>query len=143
MYEYIEFIICYGEGFTPDQVKEENRKQEVVFARQLIMYFCRMFNVGSLAAVGELMGNKDHATVGHAVKTIKTYLEVSKAKKAKIEYYEMLIRKVIHLKSKTDGFKDLLNPLEKEISELEQRCINLQLQIAFLKNKTAMEELNG
>jgi hypothetical protein len=143
MYEYIEFIICYGEGITPDQVKEETRKKEVVFARQLIMYFCMKFKVGTQAAVGEMLGNKDHATVLHAIKSINNYMDTDKAKKGKIEYYEMLIRKVIHLKTKTDNLKDLLKPLEKEISELEQRCINLTLQLAFVRSKAAIAEVNG
>lgn len=141
MYEYIEFIICYGEGITPAQVKEETRKKEVVFARQLIMYFCVLFKVGSYAYIADIFGGKDHATVSHSIKAINNYIDTDKRKKGKIEYYDMLIRKVIHLKTKTDDLKDLLKPLEKEISDLEQRCINLTLQLAFLKKKAVLGDV--
>lgn len=139
MYEYIEFIICYGQTISTDQVKQETRKEEIVYARQLIMYFCVMFKVGSYVFIGNLVGGKDHATVSHALKTIENYCDTDKIKKAKIDYYESLIRKVIKLTEKTENLKDVLKPLEEEISLLEQRCINLTIQLAFLRTKTLAE----
>jgi len=141
MYEYIEFIICYGQGIKPEEMKEETRKEEVVYVRQLIMYFCRKYNIGSLRAIGEMTAGKDHATVSHSVKTINNYIDTDKVKKVQIEYYDMLLGKVLTLAKQKDDLKELMKPLEKEISELEQRCINLTLQLAFLRKKTTLGEV--
>ena len=140
MYEYIEFIICYGEGITPDEVKIKTRKAEIVFARQLIMYFSMKFKVGTQGFIGNLTGGKDHATVIHSIKTINNYIETDKKKRFKIEYYEKLLGKVLDLElaSKTSDIKRVLKPLEKQISDLESRCINLSLQLTFLKKQTAI-----
>ena len=132
MFEYIKFINCYGEGFTPQMIREETRKSEVVYTRQLIMYFGRKYKVGSLYFIGDLLG-QDHATVSHAVKTINNYLDTDKAKKAKIEYYDKIIERVIVLNKKGEDIKAIIDPIEKQISELEARCINLTLQLSFLK----------
>ena len=134
MFEYIEFIICYGEGVSPEDVKREDRAKELVFARHLIMYFSVILGVGSYAMIGELMG-KDHATISHALKAIANYIGTDKSVKAKIGYYDKLLRKVVKLTAKTDDLRGVLKPLEEQISELEQRCINLSLQVAFLKTK--------
>lgn len=137
MYDYIEFIICYGEGVTPADVKGETRKGEIVFARQLIMYFSVQNKVGTYAFIAECLGGMDHATVNHSLKVIKNYITTDKAKKSKIDYYTQLLGKVIILATKKDQLIDLLKPLEEEISALEARCINLNIQVAFLKQKTA------
>lgn len=138
MYEYIEFIICYGEGITPAQVKEKTREERILYTRQLIMYFCRLFKVGSLSQVGSHFDGengqlKDHATVIHACKVIENYIDTDKIKRAKIEYYCKIINQVISLSKKGEDIKKIIEPIEKQISELEARCINLTLQLAFIK----------
>lgn len=135
IFDYIVFIICYGEGFKPEEVMIETRKAEVVFARQMIMYFSVSFKAGTLAWIGERTGGKDHATVLHSVKAINNYIDTDSRKRAKISYYRALIEKVIRLSKKTVDLKAAMEPLEKEISALEQRCINLTLQVSFLKEK--------
>lgn len=135
IYDYIEFIICYGEALKPEEIKLETRKGEIVYARQLIMYFSVLFKAGTYGFIGEKLGGKDHATVNHALKTINNYIHTDKIRRAKIEYYKKLIEKVLLLSQKTVDLKAAMEPLEKEISALEQRCINLTLQIGFLKEK--------
>ena len=135
MYDWIEFIICHGEGLTPEIVKQETRKGEIVYARQLIMYFSVLNDVGTYKWIGEQLGGKDHATIIHAVKVINNYRDTDKTKKAKIDYYEKMIDKIKGLNKQGELVKTLVRPLEKEISELEARCINLTLQIAFVKTK--------
>lgn len=135
IYDYIEFIICYGEALKPEEIKVETRKGEIVYARQLIMYFSVLFKAGSYSSIGEKLGGKDHATVNHAIKAINNFIDTDKNRRSRIEYYKKLIEKVLFLSKKTVDLKAAMEPLEKEISALEQRCINLTVQVAFLKEK--------
>lgn len=140
MFEWIEFVCCFGEGITLEKVKTHTRKGEVVFTRQLIFYFSRMYQVGSLENIACRYG-WDHATVVHSVKTINNYLRTDKHKTAKIDYYNSLIKKLKDLLPNVDKIANIIDPISKQISELEARSINLGLQIAFLKQE--IEKLNS
>jgi len=48
----------------------KTRLREIVYARQMGMYFARELTTNSLAEIGREFGGKDHATVLHGVKTI-------------------------------------------------------------------------
>ena len=45
---------------------------EIAEARQLSMYLCRDMMGTSLSNIGLYFGGRDHTTVMHAIKTIKT-----------------------------------------------------------------------
>ena len=45
-----------------------------------------------------------------------------------------MINKLKDLNKQTNQVKSIVAPLSPEISELEQRCINLTLQVAFMKS---------
>lgn len=135
MFDYIEFVICYGEGFTPNMIREKTRKSEIVYTRQLIMYFCKKYNVDSYKTIASEYG-QDHATMSHAIKTIENYIDTDKLKKTKIEYYHKIIEQVVKLSKKGEDIKKMIAPLEKQISEMETRCINLTLQLSFIRKKT-------
>jgi chromosomal replication initiator protein len=49
-----------------------------VQARQLAMYFSKRMTKASLASIGSQIGNRDHATVLHACKTVDNMLETDK-----------------------------------------------------------------
>ncbi len=76
--EYIQKVICDYTGQPLDQVQSRSRKREIVQARQLIMYYCKKLTSSSLAIIGAKCGNKDHATVLHACKTVETLLTSDK-----------------------------------------------------------------
>jgi hypothetical protein len=135
MFDWIEFIVCFGEGLSPEEINIRKRDGELVYARQLIFYFARKYRCGSLSWVGDKYG-LDHATINHSVKTIKNYIDTDKLKRARIEYYDSIINKVKQIAPKHKELESLIAPIEKQISELEQRCINLALQLAFLKNES-------
>lgn len=135
MFEYIEFIICFGEGITTEQVKQVTRKSEIVFARQLIIYFAVKYKTGTYATVGSLVGGKDHSTVCHSLEIINNYIETDKAKRAKIEYYDDLIGKVLGLAKKTDDLKDIFRPLEQEVSELTKKIEELRAVLEPLEEE--------
>lgn len=76
--EYIQKIVCDYMGQTLENVQSRVRKREIVQTRQLIMYFSKKYTHASLAIIGTKCGNKDHATVLHACKTIESLSHADK-----------------------------------------------------------------
>ena len=71
----INLIIARRCGVTVQQLEGRSRKQPIATARQLAMHFIRDKNPTlSLASIGEMFG-RDHATVIHAIKTVKNLEE--------------------------------------------------------------------
>ena len=56
----------------------KNRKRHVVQARQLAMFFGKKFTKASLANIGSQIGDRDHATVLHACKTVDNLVTTDK-----------------------------------------------------------------
>ncbi len=65
-------------GFTISELSERSRKPELVLARQLAHFKAFKLTKSSLTDIGKAIGNKDHATVLHSIKTIQNYLDVDK-----------------------------------------------------------------
>jgi chromosomal replication initiator protein len=76
--EYIQKVICEYFQLPLDVINSKTRKREVVQARQLAMFFSKKHTKSSLAHIGKQCGNKDHATVLHAVKAINNLAETDK-----------------------------------------------------------------
>lgn len=76
--EYIQKVVCDYLGHTVEAIQGRTRKREIVQARQLVMYFCKKYTNSSLAIIGSKCGNKDHATVLHACKTVDVALKTDK-----------------------------------------------------------------
>ena len=76
--EYIINIVCDYCNIPVEQLSLNTRKQQVVQARQIAMYLSKKYSNASLAAIGKMCGNKDHATVHHARKTVSDRLETDK-----------------------------------------------------------------
>jgi len=129
MYDTIIKIICEGEKIRFSDLLGENRKSEIVFTRQLIMYFARQMRIGSLTFIGEKFG-KDHATVLHSIKTIENYIEVDKEKGNLIKCYSDKINRVQRLYDLREEMNKLIVPLKQEVTLLEQRLINVNLVLA-------------
>lgn len=70
----IQKIVCAYFGISDDLVRAKTRKQEVVLARQLAMYFCKEFTNQSLKTIGLHFGGRDHSTVIHAIGTVENQL---------------------------------------------------------------------
>jgi len=71
--EIIKLASDYS-GIEPHEIHIKTRKEEVVIARQLAHYMAKKKTDLSLANIGKLIGNKDHATVLHSINTIENYL---------------------------------------------------------------------
>lgn len=70
---------------TEEAMSAKTRKREIVEARQVAMYFSREKTQSSLASIGIQIGNKDHATVLHACRTIENLIQTNKKFSLKIE----------------------------------------------------------
>ena len=73
-------------------LQTKSRKREIVQARQTAMYLAKKNTDISAAKIGMIIGNKDHATVLHACKTIKEQIEVNKTFKEEIEQLESSLK---------------------------------------------------
>lgn len=69
--DYIQKVVCDTLDLPVEAIQQTSRKREIVQARQLSMYFAKKITKSSLAVIGMQCGNKDHATVLHACKTIE------------------------------------------------------------------------
>ena len=69
--DYIQKVVCDSLNLPVENIQMTSRKREIVQARQLSMYFAKKITKSSLAVIGMQCGNKDHATVLHACKTIE------------------------------------------------------------------------
>ncbi|MFT4011471.1 MAG: chromosomal replication initiator protein DnaA [Nocardioidaceae bacterium] len=61
-------------GLTIDDVCGANRSRALVTARQIAMYLCRELTQMSLPQIGKQFGGRDHTTVMHADKKIRTQM---------------------------------------------------------------------
>ena len=57
-----------------DDLCGQSRTHVLVTARQIAMYLCRELTDLSLPKIGQLFGGRDHTTVMHAERKIKTLL---------------------------------------------------------------------
>jgi chromosomal replication initiator protein len=76
--EYISKVVCDYFNMTVDALQTKTRKREIVQARQITMYFSKSLTKYSLASIGAQIGNKDHATVLHACKTVNNLKDTDK-----------------------------------------------------------------
>ncbi|GCD78754.1 chromosomal replication initiator protein DnaA [Schleiferia thermophila] len=83
--DYIQKVVCDYFDLPIELIKSKTRKREVVQARQLSMYFAKMLTKHSLASIGAQCGNKDHATVLHACKTVTNLMDTDKKFKGYVD----------------------------------------------------------
>lgn len=83
--DYIQKVVCDYFDMPIDLLKSKTRKREIVQARQLAMYFSKQLTKNSLASIGAQCGNKDHATVLHACRTVNNLSETDKRFKTYVE----------------------------------------------------------
>jgi chromosomal replication initiator protein len=76
--EYISKVVCDYFNMPVDSLQTKTRKREIVQARQITMYFSKNLTKYSLASIGSQIGNKDHATVLHACKTVNNLKDTDK-----------------------------------------------------------------
>lgn len=88
----IQEAVCDYYGLEPHMLQSNSRKREVVQARQIAMYLARKYTRVSLSSIGEQIGNRDHATVLYAVKSIQNLVEVDKEVQYSVEAIESSLK---------------------------------------------------
>ncbi|MCR4964806.1 MAG: chromosomal replication initiator protein DnaA [Bacteroidales bacterium] len=83
--EYIQKIVGDYYNISVETINAKTRKSEIVLARQLCMYFAKKYTKLPLSTIGTYCGNKDHATVLHACKTIANLYDTDKKMRASID----------------------------------------------------------
>ncbi len=90
--DFIQKIVCDYFGIPVDQIHSKTRKREIVQARQIAMYFAKKMTKSSLAYIGLHCGNKDHATVLHACRTVKNLIDTDKKFRSYVDELECKIK---------------------------------------------------
>jgi chromosomal replication initiator protein len=84
--------VCKHFELDPAAIYTKSRKREVVQVRQVAMYLAKKHTDSSSSKIGQLIGNKDHATVLHACKIVKDQCEVDKNFRADLENIELSLK---------------------------------------------------
>lgn len=90
--DYIQKIVCDYFNIPLELINSKTRKREIVQARQLAMYFSKKHTKSSLANIGLHCGNKDHATVLHACRTVNNLVETDKQFRGFVEELDKKIK---------------------------------------------------
>lgn len=85
--------VCKHFELEPNSIHSKSRKREVVQVRQIAMYLAKKHTDASSSKIGQLIGNRDHATVLHACKIVKDQFEVDKSFRTEVEEIEAELRK--------------------------------------------------
>lgn len=85
--------VCNHFGVDTQTIYTKTRKREVVQARQVSMYLAKRLTELSTSKIGTMIGNKDHATVLHACKTVKAQYEVDKAFRVELDDIQNALKK--------------------------------------------------
>lgn len=89
--DYIQKVVCDYFNIHIDMLNSKTRKREIVQARQLSMFFSKKLTKFSLASIGTHCGNKDHATVLHACRTVNNLIDTDKQFKGYVDDLEKKI----------------------------------------------------
>jgi len=73
-------------------LQSKTRKRDIVQARQIAMFFAKKLTKNSLASIGKNIGQRDHATVLHACKTVQNLGSTDKQFKRFIEDLELKLQ---------------------------------------------------
>lgn len=117
----IQQIVCLGQWLPTETLQSKTRKREVVFARQLIMYFLVEHTKESWAQIAAHYG-KDHATAMHAYKTINNLIDTDRKIKAKIILYNFQIEALVNFEN---------NIVADKICEIKE-LLKMQIDGGFL-----------
>lgn len=89
--EYIQKVVCDYFSIPVSVMLSKTRKGNVVAARHISMFLSRKHTNNSLAVIGSKCGNKDHATVLHACKSVQNSYETDRRFRSDLDEIERLI----------------------------------------------------
>jgi chromosomal replication initiator protein len=90
--DYIQKVVCDYFKISVSEIFSTSRKRDIVQVRQTIMYFSKKYTELSLAIIGKRCGNKDHATVLHAIRIITNLISTDKEFRRHLEEIDKIIK---------------------------------------------------
>jgi len=90
--EQIRDLVCEHFSLSVDAISTRSRKREVVQARQIAMYLSKHHTKNSLSSIGDLIGQRDHATVLHACKIVTDLMEIDKSFRMSVKEIEQKLK---------------------------------------------------
>ncbi len=79
-------------GVESSSINTRSRKREIVLVRQVAMYLAKKYLDLSTSKIGQRIGNRDHATVLHACKTITNLAETDKQFRHELNQIEISLQ---------------------------------------------------
>ena len=76
--DYIQKVVSDYFQIDTETLKSKTRKRHIVQARQLAMFFAKKYTKAYLSNIGNQIGDRDHATVLHACKTVDNLVTTDK-----------------------------------------------------------------
>jgi chromosomal replication initiator protein len=89
--EKIQNIVSSYFKIDIDEIHSKSRKREIVQARQVTMFLSKKYTDHSYSHIGNMVGQRDHATVLHACKTIQDNLDIDKGFRMTMKDIETLL----------------------------------------------------
>ncbi|MDD6472497.1 MAG: chromosomal replication initiator protein DnaA [Bacteroidales bacterium] len=89
-------VVCKYYHIDEKTFHSTSRKQEVVQARQVAMWFAKNNTTLSISKIGTRIGGKNHATVVHSCKIIEGLREVNKEFNKELMFLQEEIKKASH-----------------------------------------------
>lgn len=140
--EDITDIVCDYFNMPVDYIRSKTRKREVVQARQIAMFFSKSLTKLSLTSIGSQIGQKDHATVLHACKTVNNLIDTDKQFRNEINEINKRIGNFINNKNKFVAN----SKCEKNILVGRVICTNVSNNTIFvdtlIHKETSVEAIN-
>lgn len=83
-------IYLVNETFNTD-CTEQTRRKRVVFARHCAAYLLREYTNMTLVDISNSLGNTDHATCSHSIKTAKNLIETDEDYANKVDKIRLIL----------------------------------------------------
>lgn len=72
-------------ALSVDQMISRSRSSNIAKPRQIAMYLCKMMTDSPLDTIGSLLGNRDHSTIIHGIKSVTKEYDTNENTRALIE----------------------------------------------------------
>lgn len=90
--ENVLTLVIQNFGVDLKSINSKSRKKEIVQARQAAMHLCKRHTTQSVCRIGSIVGNRDHATVLHAIKSVDDMLDTDAQFRSKYEQVEAQLK---------------------------------------------------
>ncbi|NLJ82111.1 MAG: chromosomal replication initiator protein DnaA [Bacteroidales bacterium] len=90
--DYIQKVVCDYYNMPVNLIFSVSRKRDIVHIRHSSMYFSKKYTDLSLSQIGAKCGNKDHATVLHACRSIENLIATDKKIKEDLNNIDKILK---------------------------------------------------